>query len=317
MIDLPAVLMYHYVRDLSAGPMPGYQGTDIATFEAQLDDLCRNRTPVTWRQVRRALDAGTSLPPDGVLLTFDDGLMDHHRYVLPRLAARGVAGLFFVMARRPDQGLVLGHRLHVLISALGGPSVRSLVVERLPPAIRSRFLRFEAANLGRRPDDAEDAWKRPLQRELEPVAAPILAGLVAERVGPEDEIAAELYLGDREHRDLADAGMDLGGHGLEHPWLDAVGRARLRDELGASAAWLGALCPPPWPFAYPYGGVPRSPARALADAGFCAGFTTDPCDRRDRYRIGRLDGDALEARPSGALSVRDPAPKPANAVPRP
>src|SRR3954447_15393606 len=108
-------LMYHYVRPAAELPLAGYGGLDTSVFDKQLDDICRNATPVDWLSVAAALDGGTRLPDDAVLLTFDDGLADHKRHVLPRLAARGITGVFFPLARTPRDGLALGHRLHALI----------------------------------------------------------------------------------------------------------------------------------------------------------------------------------------------------------
>jgi hypothetical protein len=140
-------------------------------------------------------------------------------------------------------------------------------------------------------DDPDDVWKRPLQRELADVAGPILASLVDATVGPEAEVADALHLSPRQLDDLVTAGMTLGGHGREHRWLDAVDEMTRRSEIAASAAVLADYGPGPWPFAYPYGGLPSSPRSLLSSAGFAAAFTTVSEQRSDRYRIGRADGD--------------------------
>src|SRR4051794_26096797 len=115
-MSLPlTTLMYHYVRPAAELPLAGYGGLDVAVFDQQLDQICRTATPVGWPAVAAALDGGPSLPAGAVMLTFDDGLVDHKRYVLPRLAARGISGVFFALARNARDGLTLAHRLHVLI----------------------------------------------------------------------------------------------------------------------------------------------------------------------------------------------------------
>jgi hypothetical protein len=141
----------------------------------------------------------------------------------------------------------------------------------------------------------DDPWKRPLQRELERAADPILSGLIHDRIGSETDLARELYLDAGQVRDLAANGMALGGHGRDHPWLEFVGGARIRSEIASSAGFIAPLQAGPWPFAYPYGGVPRGAGSFLRDAGFSAGFTTRAGERHDRYRIGRHDGDELGA----------------------
>src|SRR5690242_2991566 len=100
-------LMYHYVRPAVELPHAGYGGLDVEAFDRQLDVICREATPVAWPEVAAALESGAALPDDAVLLTFDDGLVDHSRYVVPRLVERGLAGLFFILARTPRDGLAL------------------------------------------------------------------------------------------------------------------------------------------------------------------------------------------------------------------
>jgi len=297
----PDVLMYHYVRHGTARPAVGYRAMDPATFAAQLDDVCTTRTPVGWPAVRAALDGGPSLPADAVLLTFDDGLVDHHRVVLPALAARGLPAIFFVLVRDPGDGLAVGHALHVLQAALGAKSLRQAVVERLAPADAARYHRLETAMQSRLPSDSDDVWKRPLQRELAQAAAPVLATLVAEHLGPPRDVAAVLYLSRGQLEDLVDAGMTLGGHGVDHPWLDHAGSDVVQAEIAGSAELLAGFGAAPWPFAYPYGGVPARPDLVLGAAGFGAAFTTDPHERTDRFRIGRFDADELGSRPSLAM----------------
>jgi peptidoglycan/xylan/chitin deacetylase (PgdA/CDA1 family) len=78
--------MYHYVRPATDG-LPHFPFLRLADFERQLDDFAANYgfvdrdAFVRWGQ-------GSSAP-DGVLLTFDDGLRDHIEFVLPTLQARG------------------------------------------------------------------------------------------------------------------------------------------------------------------------------------------------------------------------------------
>jgi peptidoglycan/xylan/chitin deacetylase (PgdA/CDA1 family) len=288
---LPRAVMWHYVRLVGEEPRVGYRGVTPEAFATQLDEICGRFEPIGWPAMLTALRGGRRLPSDAVVLTFDDGFADHHRVVLPALAERGLRGVFFVLARRPGDGLTVGHRLHVLLGVAPGAQVRAAVRERMTAADRETYERAEAALTARALDDPDDVWKRPLQRELAEVAGPILASFVDSMVGPEAEVADALHLSPRQLDDLVAAGMTLGGHGREHYWLDAVDEATRRSEIAASAADLTRYGGGPWPFAYPYGGLPPSPRSLLSPAGFAAAFTTVPDQRSDRYRIGRVDGD--------------------------
>src|SRR5260221_7782207 len=129
------VWMYHYVRDPgdTAEAGSGIPGLPTARFAAQLDEMAQHNHMVSWAEVRAAIQTGQPLPPDATLLTFDDGLRDHYLNVFPLLKARGLSGTFFVLARPPAAGLVLGHKIHYLLVALGQNGLRAAVWERLSP----------------------------------------------------------------------------------------------------------------------------------------------------------------------------------------
>jgi hypothetical protein len=266
--------MYHYVRPADPPVRVGAGAVDLDTFGAQLDVLARTGTPITWQDV--VSDRPT--PPDGFLLTFDDGHDDHHRYVMPMLLARGLPGVFFVMARDPSDGLTVGHRIHVLLAVM---SWRELQVE-----VERRIGR----SFG--PLDELDDLKWQLQREQSVEVGPILSALIRERVGDEVDLARGLHLDRRQLREMADAGMTLGGHSRTHPWLDWLPEHEVVEEVQASQAQLVELgIVGPWPFAYPYGVPPRGAGRVLSGAGFGAGFVATGCGRRDRWRLGRVDAE--------------------------
>jgi peptidoglycan/xylan/chitin deacetylase (PgdA/CDA1 family) len=282
-------LMWHYIRDPGAEPHVGAGSVDLATFDDQLDRIGRHRTVVGWPEVVAALGGGRPLSPDAVLLTFDDGVVDHHRVVLPRLVTRRWSGIFFVTARRPGDRLSVGHRIHVLLADRTAAQVRDAVVDRLEPADRRRFVAAErrerAAGVG-----PIDVLKRPLQRDLADSAGPILSALIDERHGSESDVADTLHLSPDQVADLRAEGMSIGGHGRRHLWLDREPADRVRAEIADSAAFL-APEPRPWAFAYPYGAGHPLATAGLEAAGFAAAFHARPNVAAGRFDLGRVDAE--------------------------
>lgn len=89
------IVMYHYVRDLERTRYPEIKGRTTTDFRKQVAYLTRNYHPVTVQDLIAALFHGESLPPNAMLLTFDDGYIDHFANVFPVLHDKGVQGLFF------------------------------------------------------------------------------------------------------------------------------------------------------------------------------------------------------------------------------
>lgn len=301
-VSLPqglAVLMYHYVRPADPPLRVGASSTDLDTFAAQLDDICRHATVVGWPEVAAAIAGGPPLPPDAVLLTFDDGEDDHHRYVLPMLAERGLPGTFFVMSRDPRDGLTVGHRIHVVLAHLSRQQLRDALLDRLSVADQARFRAAEAKQARHPFRDPIDDLKWVLQRDLADAVAPILSRMIEELVGPEADVAETLHLDERQIAELHDAGMTLGGHTHDHVWMDFVGTQEARRQVASSRAQLARYVPKGgWPFAYPFGGIPDDPGPLFGETGFSAAFAATAVDRTDRWRLGRVDADHLGPTPT-------------------
>jgi peptidoglycan/xylan/chitin deacetylase (PgdA/CDA1 family) len=289
------VMMYHYVRDPGddAEAGTGIPGLATATFEAQLDELARQQYEVIgWPVVRDHLLNGAALPERACLLTFDDGTRDHYLNVFPALRARGWSGLFFALAREPGQGMPLGHKLHFLLARGRAAELRQATLERLGDEGRQAYLRAEAHYQAVHQPGEIDLLKYVLQRDLSDQADPILSELFAERIGDEVQIASNYYLTAKQIAEMVAEGMHFGGHSRSHPWLDFISAERQREEIGASAAWLGRVEAGPWAFAYPYGGIGVETPGLVQDGGFAAAFTTrTQTTHTDLYWIGRIDGE--------------------------
>ena len=294
--------MYHYVRDPgdAAEAGSGISGLPVARFGEQLDEMARHNRMVTWPEVRSAVLAGQPLPPDATLLTFDDGMRDHYLNVFPLLKARGLSGLFFVLARPPGTGLVLGHKIHYLLAVMSPADLRAAVLARLSPDEQNLFIQAEAHYRARydpsTPAGATDLLKSVLQRELSAPAEGVLSDLIGRHLGDEAAIAADYYLSPEQIREMSAGGMHFGGHSASHPWFDFISVEQQAQEIAASAASLPGIEPGPWAFAYPYGGLSSRAPGLLRQSGFAAAFTTQTRLRHDDpFYIGRLDGEELNA----------------------
>lgn len=94
-------LMYHYVSWLP--PDPDVFRKDLTVSPKDFEDHVRylkenGYNAITAVDLWWSLDTGDPLPPKPVLLTFDDGYVDHHDVVLPILKAYGMVGTFAVTA---------------------------------------------------------------------------------------------------------------------------------------------------------------------------------------------------------------------------
>jgi peptidoglycan/xylan/chitin deacetylase (PgdA/CDA1 family) len=105
-IQIP-ILMYHYVS-----PLP--QDADNIRIDLTIEpDIFRSHmdylkqegyVSISLYEMHKALINGTSLPNKPIILTFDDGHIDHYTNVLPILQEFDFIGTFFVITGRTDAG---------------------------------------------------------------------------------------------------------------------------------------------------------------------------------------------------------------------
>ncbi|USQ87442.1 polysaccharide deacetylase family protein [Streptomyces phaeoluteigriseus] len=94
----------------------------------------------------------------------------------------------------------------------------------------------------------------------------------------------------RQVRELADAGVEIGGHSHSHPQLDQLGDSALRAELTRCRDIVaGELGAPPASFAYPYGYSSRRVRTAVRENGFAQALAV---------------GNALARRAQGPYALR-------------
>ena len=93
------IAKYHYVRDLKSSRYPGIKGLDYPLFKEQLQFFAMHFHTVTMEDVIACYEEEKELPDNALLLTFDDGYIDHYTFVYPMLLKYGMQGSFFVPAK--------------------------------------------------------------------------------------------------------------------------------------------------------------------------------------------------------------------------
>jgi peptidoglycan/xylan/chitin deacetylase (PgdA/CDA1 family) len=309
------IVMYHYVRDLPRTRYPRIKGRTIEEFEGQLDYIQKHYTVTTTKAVVEASRrGGRPLPPNACLLTFDDGFLDHYTTVFPRLLARGLSGSFYPPAVVARGGRVLDvHKIHfILAAAADHDALAARLLElidtrrrdgQLPDTAALKAEHWSASPVG---DGAPTAFiKRVLQkRPLPPaVRSEIAHALFEEWVGVDEAVfARELYMDLAQLRAMAASGMEIGGHGAEHVWLDQLTAVEQEREVAGTRAFLTEVQGSPpldWVMCYPYGAHDDSTVDLVERHGAALGLTTRTGIARmldAPRRLPRLDTNDLPLR---------------------
>ena len=281
------VVMYHYVRDLGRSRYPGIKGLAVDAFEAQLDYIVATYRVCAARDVVAACRGERPLPPNACLLTFDDGFIDHFTNVFPRLVERGLTASFYPAVATVEGDTVLDtHKVHFILAATADHAklarqvldmVEDLRREHHLPPGPALYRRYAEPSRFDGPDVI--FVKRALQRGLpEAVRTAIARRLFEEYVGVDEAVfARELYMDLTHLRCLVQHGMDVGGHGATHVWLDALSPDDQRREIDRTVGCLARVYgagPVDWVMCYPFGGYNAVTLELLGAARCALGLTT-------------------------------------------
>jgi peptidoglycan/xylan/chitin deacetylase (PgdA/CDA1 family) len=197
---------------------------DRASFEAHMETLAKNFSPVTVEDVAQFATSGRQLPPHAVAVTFDDGFADNYEVALPILSRYGIPATFYIMVDAVENGI-------------------------LPWYCRLRF----AFKTTTKPQWSDSEGNRtyglasPEQRKAALTAAweigARLTGVVQQEFIGRVEKALEIEPVKAEHgfmltweqvRSLKKAGHTIGAHTLSHPNVAQVSTGEARSEIAGS-----------------------------------------------------------------------------------
>lgn len=229
-------VMYHYVRH-SSPDSPYFTYLDLDDFRRQLDYFQRKFGYVRKSDFIESLATGKA--PEGVLLTFDDGLSDHYRFVFPELEKRGLWGIFYIPTLPLAASKFIDvHCTHLLLGKHGG--VRLL--EAVKKNVTDELMKFRNVTeftsltyLGQKESQAINSVKRILNYYLEDEErTKIVNHLMVDFFPNYAAIFNDFYMTEEQISLLHSHGMVVGSHSHTHPVMSKLSKASQQDEISKS-----------------------------------------------------------------------------------
>jgi peptidoglycan/xylan/chitin deacetylase (PgdA/CDA1 family) len=248
-------VMYHYVRPVEDSKL---RYLSVDDFEKQLEFFIQNIGPIITKNQWE--DAKLGLPTDGVLLTFDDGLKDHYRYVLPILLKYNYYGIFFICSNPFIQksGLLV-HLTHYLLSLNQNSLLLRYLEENVPSGIFENLTKEPAlsAYIGRQGDRDEILVKKLVNYCHSNIElSPIIKSAWDEFSDLSwSDFSKEWYMNKQEIDELLNANLDIGSHSCSHTLLSSLSSDLIDTELNESKSVLENLTGSKInEFCFPFGG---------------------------------------------------------------
>lgn len=281
-----AIVMYHYVRELKYSRYPEIKGQSVDAFKGQIKYIKKHYNVISADDLMDAAENNGELPPQALLLTFDDAYIDHFINVFPILDAEKLPGCFFPPVKCILERRVLDvNKIHFILAATADK--RQLVdsIDRAVDACRAAYdlqprdYYWQKCAVANRFDPADVLYiKRMLQRELpEWLRTQIIEELFRKYVSADEQaFAQELYMNIEQIACLQRNGMYIGNHGFDHYWLNTLSAEQQQREIELSLQFLQRIGSDTrrWIMCYPYGAYNEPLLRLLRERHCIAGVTT-------------------------------------------
>jgi peptidoglycan/xylan/chitin deacetylase (PgdA/CDA1 family) len=281
-----SIIMYHYVRELKNSLFPEIKGLETNLFREQMKFLKKHYNFVTIEEVIYSMYNNYKLPTKAVLLTFDDGYVDHYANVFPILQEFGVQGSFYIPAKAIKEHKMLDvNKIHFILAAESNKNNVISDIKLLLKKYKTEFnlkdfdYYYHKLAIEARYDTAEVVFiKRLLQVEFdEEVRGRIVDSLFVKYLHvDESEFAKNLYLNETQIKEMLKVGMHIGCHGYDHYWWNKLDPKELESEIDLSLEFLSGIGVDisNWTAAYPYGSHSEEVEKLLRKKKCRLAFTT-------------------------------------------
>ena len=297
------IITYHYVREIKNSDNPNIKGLEFYDFKQQINFLLRNTNVLNPQDFKEILISNKIPNKINVLLTFDDGYIDHWKYVFPYLNKKKISGIFYP----PIESLTGSSSLDVnkIHFILEKEKNRKLILNTIFDYTKKNLdrkgsdIKLDIKSLNGRYDDNDTILvKRLLQRILPyQTRKKIIDKLFKKYLNiSEKEFTESLYFNEKQLIEMNLNGMDFGSHGVKHFWWEDLKIEEQMTEISKSIEYLKKLlitnnnlsvC-------YPYGSYNKNTLSILKKMDICFALTTKVNSLNEKnikfkYEIPRLN----------------------------
>lgn len=251
-------IMYHYVRPFNKA-MPHLKHLHLEDFNKQLDYFEETYGFVSKNDFFNSFKSG--IVPQGVVLTFDDGLKCHYDFVFKELKKRNLWGIFYIPTGMYITKKVIDvHRIHILLATQDSKKIYEKLSELINDDILIDSGKIEFTEQTYKIQDNDDYTvlvKRILNYYISyQYREKIIDDLVENFKLQNFDDYKKFYINSEEIKEMNDNGMIIGSHTVNHPVLSKLSEKEQEIEIHQSFDYLHSMCEnlAIKTFCYPYGG---------------------------------------------------------------
>lgn len=305
--------MYHYVREFDSN-LPFFVYLDVLNFEKQLKWFVEKFNVLSEKDYRSALKNKIA-PNNSIVLTFDDGLSDHYKYVFPILKKMNLWGIFFVSSEPFEKRNLLNvHKIHYLLGKYGSDEILKILNEFISKDffVEDFNSKFDKTTYTKqKANQSTSDVKRIINYYIQPkYKNKVLNNLFEYFKESEEIVSSAFYLNKEQINEMIDAGMAIGSHAHSHNLLANLDAKEQEFEIKKSFEVLNSVTRDRVfsSFCYPYGGsnsYDENTINILSNENIESAFVVESRDVNcldlscSKYKLPRFDCNEF---PFGAAS---------------
>lgn len=282
------VYMFHYVHEKEQG----YKYYPLDQFEKTVKFMVKNNNVLDLREFYNKLKNNNLLVKD-VLLTFDDGTIDHYKNVYPILKKYSVSGTFFICNDSFYENGLLPNKIHKLLAEIEFDTLFSQYQKIQDELTKGKkiILKPEKSSYFDKNKKVK-MFKQNLQYRLPEK----IRDKIIERLYQINNIkfdSSSYYISLNNVKEMKKNGMYFGLHTKSHKHLEYLDYQEQRKEIIENIQFFreNDLFDEITSFAYPYGSFNEDTIRILKEEKIEMAFlaTKDLCKEFSIYKIPRID----------------------------
>ena len=288
------VIMYHYVRPKSkTNGNLRYLTTD--QFNKQLDYFEKNFGFLSPEEFKYYMD--NKISTEKVLLTFDDGLIDHFKYVFQILKERELKGFFFIPTSIFDSKVLNVHKTHFLLKNYNSKKIHSLIIELMNDSEFKFEKKYANASVYKfsKHEEFEFEVKKLLNYILDFKSSEFLLKKIFQTLNLDEKDLTDIYLNEYQLNEMYKEGQVIGSHTVNHKILSSLDYKNQKEEITKSFQRLNNYINPliktiSYPFGYEFT-YDISTLKVLDEEKVRYGFIFDNKENKrfHKYEISRED----------------------------
>ena len=242
------IVMYHYVREIKKSKFQNLKGLEFKDFKKQINFFIKHFNIISHNDLVEILQTKKIPKKKSILLTFDDGYIDHWKYVFPYLREKRITGNFYPPVQVIKNNKVLDvNKIHFILE-------KELDRKKILKSIfkyTNKYLNKDEYSLNlnkietkNRYDDTETVIiKRLLQTHLPlKIREKITNKLFNEIVShSEESFSKKLYMDTKNIKEMFSNKMSFGSHGNNHYWWENLSNHDQERELKTSINFFKSI----------------------------------------------------------------------------